>query len=365
MKTFIKFFIFLLVFLGVNICTFAQADFAVDLTAGVAPLTVHVTDKSSGNPISWNWDFGDGSTSTEQNPSHTYSQAGLYTVKLTATNDQGSDTKTKTDYITVNSGSGEGTTGTFTDPRDGKTYKTVKIGTQTWMAENLAYLPSVSPASNGSGTDPYYYVYGYNGTSVSEAKATDNYATYGVLYNWPAAKAACPSGWHLPSDEEWNTLINFLGGADVAGGKMKETGTIHWEESAKARATNESGFTALPGGNRVISGAFYFLGTTGEWWSSSKTSGASAWERNLSYIDDQVYRYNRSNTAGISVRCVWDSITLTPIADFSADTTTGAAPLTVSFSDNSTENTTSWNWDFGDGSTSTKQNPTHTYQKGR
>lgn len=93
--------------------------------------------------------------------------------------------------------------GTFTDSRDGKVYNIVTIGKQFWMAENLAYLPSVVDPGTGSYTEPYYSVYGYNGTDVAAAKATENYQTYGVLYNWPAAMTACPEGWHLPSDAEW------------------------------------------------------------------------------------------------------------------------------------------------------------------
>ena len=327
------------------------AEFSANTTTGAAPLTVSFTDNSTGSPTSWSWDFGDGSTSSEQNPSHIYQNTGKYTVKLTVTNDLGSNTETKTDYITV--------IPAFTDPRDGKTYKTIKIGTQTWMAENLAYLPDVSPPSNESGTDPYYYVYGYNGASVSEAKATDNYATYGVLYNWPAAKAACPSGWHLPTHEEWNTLINFLG-AD-AGDKMKETGTTHWY-SPNTGATNESGFTALPGSDRDFNGSFHDLGSRGYWWSSSEALYGNAWDMELYSGDNQVTQYMITKTEGFSVRCVRDNTTSTPAAAFSADTTTGTAPLTVSFTDNSTGNPTSWNWDFGDGSTSTVQNPSHTYQ---
>ena len=90
---------------------------------------------------------------------------------------------------------------------DGKVYKVVQIGNQCWMAENLAYLPSVSPPTEGSLIDPYSYVYGYEGTDINEAKTTTNYQTYGVLYNWPATLEACPSGWHLPSDAEWKPCI--------------------------------------------------------------------------------------------------------------------------------------------------------------
>jgi len=89
--------------------------------------------------------------------------------------------------------------GTFMDVRDQHVYKYVKIGTQTWMAENLAYLPAVSPSSDGSESSAFYYVYNYEGSSISEAKSQGNYTSYGVLYNWEAAKIACPSGWYLPS----------------------------------------------------------------------------------------------------------------------------------------------------------------------
>ena len=146
----------------------------------------------------------------------------------------------------------------FTDSRDGNLYETVEIGTQCWMKQNLAYLPSVNPPSGGSQTLPYYYVYGYSGTGVSEARATANYQTYGVLYNWTASLTACPQGWHLPSDSEWDVLVNYLGGDNVAGGKMKEAGTAHWN-SPNTGATNESGFTGLPGGFRSNYGYFYYV----------------------------------------------------------------------------------------------------------
>ena len=353
------------------------ADFTANTTTGTAPLTISFTDNSTGNPSSWSWDFGDGGTSTVQNPSHTYQKAGKYTVKLTVTNDQGSNTETKTDYITVY----EVTTGTFTDPRDGKTYKTVKIGTQTWMAENLAYLPSVSPGSIGSETEPYYpyyYVYGYFGTSVSEAKATDNYTTYGVLYNWPAAKAACPSGWHLPTDEEWKTLEMYLGmsqsQADAGGWRGTDEGkkmksTSGWYNGGNG--TDEVGFSALPGGDREIDGDFWDLGYFGYWWSAT-AGGDSTFARfrilsygsmGLAYDGDGVGSYSIAKDHGFSIRCVRDNTTSAPVAAFSANTTTGTAPLTVSFTDNSTGNPTSWSWDFGDGTKDTVQNPVHIYQK--
>jgi uncharacterized protein (TIGR02145 family) len=197
--------------------------------------------------------------------------------------------------------------GSFTDSRDGNVYKTVKIGNQLWMAENLRYLPSVVGGEIMARTTPYYYVYDYNDTNVSKAKATDNYKTYGVLYNWTAACSSCPSGWHLPSKEEWRELTYYLSGYEIAGGKLKETGTTHWY-SPNEGATNESGFTALPGGLRFSSYGYPFddIGYVGFWWSSTENTDYEAWFRDLYYND-----YNHGSSAmhkgtGFSVRCVKD-----------------------------------------------------------
>lgn len=191
------------------------------------------------------------------------------------------------------------------DSRDGNLYSYKTIGTQVWMTENLAYLPSVVGPGTGSNSTAYYYVYGYDGTDVDAAEATSNYTTYGVLYNWPAAQSACPSGWHLPSDAEWTTFIDDLGGESVAGGKMKEAGTAHWN-SPNTGATNESGFTALPGGRRLYNGTFDNIGYYGFWWSSTQLDTDGAWCRNLgddgSYVGgDGYYR-----ASGFSVRCLRD-----------------------------------------------------------
>ena len=191
------------------------------------------------------------------------------------------------------------------DRRDGNEYETVQIGNQCWMKENLAYLPGVSPSSNGSNTESYYYVYGYQGTNVSQAIATSNYQTYGVLYNWPAAVSACPQGWSLPSDDEWTVLTDYLGGNTVAGGKMKETGTTHWN-SPNTGATNSSGFSGLPGGYRTTSGNFGSIGGSGVFWGSTEGSTTDAWYRYLYYNDDDANSYNDTKGIGFSVRCLRD-----------------------------------------------------------
>ena len=203
----------------------------------------------------------------------------------------------------------------FTDARDGNVYRTVTIGNQVWMAENLKYLPGVVGPEAGSITTPYYYVNNYNGLIVSEAKALNNYNTYGVLYNWPAAMAGelssetnpsgvqgvCPDGWHLPSPAEWQELINFVGVA----AKLKEDGTNHWL-LPNTGATDEFGFTALPGGARGINDAFSNPGEVGWWWTSRGSGESSANFYRLFYDLDISINFTNSRALGLSVRCVKD-----------------------------------------------------------
>jgi len=200
--------------------------------------------------------------------------------------------------------------GQMTDTRDNNVYKTVTIGNQVWMAENLKWLPSVvrgvlhdNPLDFApiSLTNPLYYVYGYDGEDVAEAKQTFNYNTYGVLYNWQAALQACPSGWHLPSDAEWTELTDYLGGFLIAGSKLKEVGTEHWE-SPNSDATNVSGFTALPGG--FISHTSIDIGIQGFWWSASENITNYAWSRLLHAQGSSVGVNHDRMEQGFSVRCV-------------------------------------------------------------
>ncbi len=197
------------------------------------------------------------------------------------------------------------TTGTFADPRDGTVYKTLTIGSQTWLAENLKYLPLVNTPGTGSRTDPCYYVFGYQGTNVAEAKGNSNYTTYGVLYNWPAAMSACPAGWHLPSDAEWSQLMDRLGGQDIAGGKLKESGTTHWNDP-NTGATNETGFSFIPGGFRNDDAELLYTGTNGYWWSSTEFGSSTAWGRGMYYKSNKVSRDASYKSYGFSVVCIKD-----------------------------------------------------------
>lgn len=176
----------------------------------------------------------------------------------------------------------------FTDPRDGKVYPTVIIGNQEWMAENLAYIPS-------SGN---YWAYENDETNVD---------IYGYLYDWPTALTVCPTGWQLPGNRDWAELTYYLGGESVAGGKLKATGTTYWN-SPNTGATNETGFTALPGGNHGMGEAFFSIGQYGHWWSATEFSANHpmyAWSRFVHYNSSYLYSYDfNDKELGFSVRCL-------------------------------------------------------------
>ncbi len=233
-------------------------------------------------------------------------------ISLTASN----GTITKNNYITVAmNGSGAGLTDI-----DGNTYTSVIIGGKEWMAENLkvTHYPNGDPIplvtdntawdnlGNNNTDDAYCY---YN---------NDVNSIYGALYTYAAAigdnwekdlvenQGVCPDGWHLPSDAEWTELTDYLGGEAVAGGKLKEAGTTHWI-APNAGATNESGFTALPGGGRVGNyGTFFGLGYNGYWWSVTQGNNSKAWRRSLYCRNSVVSRYFSNKSPGFSVRCVRD-----------------------------------------------------------
>jgi len=206
----------------------------------------------------------------------------------------------------------EATTGTVTD-LDGNVYKTVKIGSQWWMAENLkttTYSNGVPiPLITDSATWRFLGTPGYCWFNNNVSYKNE----VGALYNWYAASTGklAPAGWHVPSDAEWTILTNFLGGESAAGDKMKSTGTIEnatglWY-APNTGASNTSGFSALPGSSREY-GYFYlvFLGRSGFWWSSTFTGIGNAWERDLNNVDGTAERTNYSASFGLSVRCVKD-----------------------------------------------------------
>ena len=193
--------------------------------------------------------------------------------------------------------------GSFIDQRDRKSYKTIDIGNQTWMAENLSFLPVVSPNNKASGSNSIYYVYGYEGSNVKTAKLTDNYKNYGVLYNWPAASSACPQGWHIPTGNDWDKLVDYLGHASVGGNKMKATGTIHWKESNK-NVTNSTGFDALPGGVITVIKGRHYIQTRANFWSAEIRNSNNMSSKRLSDRSSWIEGTYFPKNSGLSVRCL-------------------------------------------------------------
>jgi uncharacterized protein (TIGR02145 family) len=195
---------------------------------------------------------------------------------------------------------------------DGNLYKTVKIGTQQWMAENLKVSKYNDGTTISNITDMTGWLNYQRGAWAFYNNDAVNNAKYGKLYNWyvvsPATngnKNVCPTGWHVPTDAEWTVLTDYLGGLIVAGGKMKEVGTTSWY-SPNTIATNTSLFSALPGGLRFDMGNFNFIGSYGYWWSSSEVNAFGAWARNLNNDFGYTYRYDYSKRYGFSVRCLRD-----------------------------------------------------------
>ena len=191
---------------------------------------------------------------------------------------------------------------------DGNTYNTVSIGTQLWMQENL----KVTTLNDGTDIalvedndawfqtdDPGYSWYD------NDENAYGN--TYGAFYNWYAVNTGklCPDGWHVPTDDEWTALTDYLGGEDIAGGKLKEAGSDHWL-SPNTGATNETGFTALPGGYRSNGGTYYSIQTRGSWHTSSADDQTYVWRRDMQVNHERVDRWHNNKNFGFSVRCVKD-----------------------------------------------------------
>jgi uncharacterized protein (TIGR02145 family) len=186
-------------------------------------------------------------------------------------------------------------------------WQPLTIGSQVWMLKNL---------------DVDHY---RNGDSITEVKENDIWSKlktgawcyfnnsdslgkiYGKIYNWFAVdetRGLAPSGWHIASEDEWITLTLYLGGKYVAGGKLKEIGTTHWN-SPNEGATNESGFTALPGSLRNFNGDFYW-NYQGDWWTSTEFSTSDAWFRTIYYYDFSIDSYHYFKVASFSVRCIMD-----------------------------------------------------------
>lgn len=198
--------------------------------------------------------------------------------------------------------------GSITDS-DGNAYKTIQIGTQTWMERNLkttkyndgTSIPSVTDVASWSSISTPAFCWQLNDEAYR--------VTYGLLYNWYAVSTGklCPAGWHVPSDTEWATLFSFVGGSDIAGGILKEKGTLHWF-SPNTGATDIYGFRALPGGTRLDGSDAIFdnLFEMGFWWTSTSSSETHATYRVMNDNSSSVQKYFCDKNRGMSVRCIMD-----------------------------------------------------------
>lgn len=294
-------------------------DFNISINEGPASTVFYFdaslsSDAETANKdleVRWDWN-GDGTWDTGFDTtkvnSHQYSAPGSYSV-IMEVKDYGGlmDNKSKTIVVT-----GSGGEGTFTDLRDYHVYKYVAIGSQIWMAENLAYLPNASPPETGSEMESHYYVYDYLGSNNVAARSISNFYKYGVLYNWTAAvngestsssnpsgiKGVCPAGWHLPSDSEWLELTDYLG--EDAAMKMKASSSW-WDHNG----SNSSGFTGLPGGFRQYDGSFIWVTSWTGFWTTNGIDLHHAFSRKLHcYEDELLIREALSKSFGFSVRCI-------------------------------------------------------------
>jgi serine protease len=374
------------------------AQFSGSPTSGEAPLTVYFTDQSSNNPTSWDWDFGDGGTSTAQNPSHQYTSAGSYTVALTAANAYGSDTETKYNYITVTQ-AGDWTVITYDDFEGG-------FGSYTDGGGDCALYTGGSYAHQGSnaadiqdnsGTaSSFYHTGSYDVTGYGELEVE--------FWFYAVSMESGEDFWVQYFDgSTWRTVASYARGTDFNNNAFYNKvvpipkGTYTYAANAKLRfmcdASGNSddvyideiefrGKSAGPvaptadfvgdptSGTAPLTVSFTDLSTGGPTsWSWTFGDGGTSTQQNPNHQYTSAGSYTvtltATNAVGSDNEVKTNYITVTapqpPVAAFSGTPTSGDAPLTVSFTDQSTNNPTSWSWTFGDGGTSTAQNPNHQY----
>ena len=314
-----------------NEVSFTTVDVDVPTVSTTSPSSIGQTSASSGGEVTS--DGGADVTargvcwSTDPTPtiadSHTTDGIGTGIFVSNVTGLATNTTYYVRAYATNSAGTGYGSAISFTtlplsDPQ-GNVYETVTIGDQVWMAENLRYLPSIDTAGRNSTTEARYYVYEYHELTptVAEARATTNYAEYGVLYNYTAALASCPTGWHLPTDAEWKEMEEYIGmPADTAdlqgwrgvtfnnGTELKETGSAHWTSGG---GTDEHGFAARPGGlYSAYIEWFSLIYDNGYWWTATEETSSLIWKRALDDVNTGISREYETKAMGYAVRCVRD-----------------------------------------------------------
>ena len=244
---------------------------------------------------------------TEGNPNHQSFDSDLYGL-------QPDTTYYIRAYATNLVGTGYGNERSITLPQaavydvDGNPYSSVTIGSQIWTVENLKTTRYANGDPVVNITDQSEWINTTSGAWCYYNNNAQHEVPYGKLYNWFAvsdSRNICPNGWHAPSDAEWTTLVDFLGGSGVAGGKLKESGTAHWWSP---NSTNSSGFTALPGAGIItLPGHLMVIGTSGEFWTTSAYDSENAFCYSLADYSIGINRGSLSKRSGFSVRCIKDN----------------------------------------------------------
>jgi uncharacterized protein (TIGR02145 family) len=367
------------------------ANFKADKTEVYLGDVVTFTDLSSGEPENWKWNFGDCSSSTEHEPTHIYSSPGSYKISLEIENRlEDYSVEIKTNYITVLNKAGK----RIVADTEGNEYKTIKIGTQLWMAENLVstrYADSMEIPHITDNTE-----WG-NLAADNLAKAysfynNDESLDYGALYTFAAAvngtpyngtgyvQGICPNGWHVPAESEWNILENYLiengynyDGSTIGNKIGKSLASVSgWTISTSEGAVgnsqsknNSSGFNGLPGGYRSYyskTGEFSGAGEGGYWWMANDVFEETAMFWNLYFDYKHVLRDYTFKRTGLCVRCLKNDDG-SPLADFTSDVTEVKLGGLVNFTDLSTNSPNKWIWNFDECETSEEQNPAYRFNR--
>jgi len=301
------------------------ANFSANKTVGTVPMTVQFTDQSTGAPAAWAWNFGDGSTATERHPVHTYATAGIYTVSLNATNAGGSNTKTVTNYITVN----------------------IPAPVANFSAnKTVGTVPMTVQFTDQSTGAPAAWAWNFgDGSTATERHPVHTYATAGI----------------------YTVSLNTTN----AGGSNTKTAPNYITVNIPAPVANFSANKTSGAYPLAVGFTDMSVGTPTKWnWSFGDGSTATVQHPVHTYITNGTYTVslNATNAGGSNTKIVTNYITVTvpippPVSNFTANVTVGLSPRTILFTDLSTGSPTLWNWSFGDNETATVQNPVHTYKQ--
>jgi len=394
------------------------AEFKADVTSGTAPLTVNFTDQSTGSPTSWLWDFGDGTNSTEQNVSHTYTSAGNYTVNLTVSNAGGDDSEVKTEYIVVSEPLPGAPVANFTANRTSGTAplnvqftdaSTGNISSYAWDFDNDGtvdsteqnpiytydaagnYTVNLTVANEGGNdsevkTDYIVVSEPLPGAPVADFAATPTSGNAPLTVNFTDISTGSPTNWQWDFNNdgtvdstEQNPVYTYPAAGNYTvnltvtgpGGSDSEVKTGYINVASPSPSKLVAAFSASPNsGKAPLKVAF----------TDTSTGSPTSWKWDFgdgttSTKQNPVHKYSKAGiyTVNLTVKNAKGSNTVTktdyikvitkPVANFTSSVTSGKAPLQVTFTDTSTGSPISWKWDFGDGSKSFLQNPTHKYSK--